>query len=80
MSNFVVSSAIRASGCCGAGGPNLQCLLHHQTPWHRHGTSHKPIHCGIGMAAACGLPTTLPRAKFYFTLPIAARRSRLRRA
>jgi light-regulated signal transduction histidine kinase (bacteriophytochrome) len=40
----------------------FQCLLYHQTSWHRHGTSHQPIHCGI-MAAACGLPQLFARCK-----------------
>jgi len=27
-----------------AAGPGLQCLLYDKTAWHRHGTSHQPLH------------------------------------
>jgi C4-dicarboxylate-specific signal transduction histidine kinase len=27
-----------------ATGPDLRCVFHHQTSWHRHGTSDLPLH------------------------------------
>ena len=49
-----VGQRYRRGAAPAAGGPDLQCLLYHQTQWDRHGTSHQPIHCGIAWRSLVG--------------------------
>ena len=65
-----VCQRYRRGAAPSAGGPDFQCVLHHQTstvPAWDFGSAAPSLN---RMAAACGLPTTLRAAQsFYFTLP-----------
>ena len=42
--SYGIGQRYRRGAAPAASGADLQCLLYYQTSWHRHGTSHQPLH------------------------------------